>query len=121
MRSDKSFFEFLRFGSERWRRSTLIILGVILVLLIVILLPEKSEPTEEQPDELTALCSEIEGVGECIVTVSYKEDSGEVFAVAVICEGAEDPEVRERLVTLFTSLYGVGANRVSVLKISEKN
>ena len=42
-------------------------------------------------------------------------ESGEVYAVAVLCDGADSVKVRERIVDFMRSLYGIGANRVSVL------
>ena len=48
--------------------------------------------------------------------VTYK--NGEVYAVAVICRGADNPKVRERLTELITSMYGIGANRISIQKMA---
>ena len=50
--------------------------------------------------------------------ITYSGD-GEVYAVAVLCDGAESALVRERLTSLVCSLFGVGANRVEILKIKE--
>lgn len=120
MRSDKSFFDFLRSGTSTLKISAALLIGAILILIVFLLFPGE-EKRAEGTDELTELCSEIEGVGECRVSVSYKNGGEEVYAVAIVCEGADDPYVRARLVELFSSLYGIGANRISVLKISEKN
>lgn len=88
----------------------------VAVLLIVLGSGIESQPAQSTPeDELAAVCSEIEGVGECRVMVTYKD--GEVFAVAVICEGAENIRTRERIIELITSVYGIGSNRVTVHKL----
>ena len=50
--------------------------------------------------------------------INYNED-GDVFGVIILCEGAESVTVRERLSDLLSSLYGIGANRISILKIRE--
>ena len=118
MRSDKSFFDFLRSGSPALRIAVLLLSGAILAALAFFLLPSGEEPPD-QTDDLTELCSEIEGVGECRVTVSYKDDGEEIYAVAVLCEGAEQIEVKSKLYKLISNLYGLGYNRISVLKISE--
>ena len=73
----------------------------------------EEEVLEEQ---IAEACSSIESVGRCRVMITYT-DGGEVFAVAVLCEGAEKDSVRADVVRLCTSLFGIGANRVSVLKI----
>ena len=91
----------------------LVVLGII--VLAVLLIPARgSEKTEAlgEEEKLEALCSRIEGVGECHVMVTYRE--GEVYAVAIVCSGADDPKVRAKLVELVTSVYGIGANRVSI-------
>jgi len=71
-----------------------------------------------EEEELADICSLIEGVGECRVMISRGEDDS-VEAVAVVCEGADDPGVRARLIKMIGSLYGIGSNRISVMKISE--
>ena len=67
-------------------------------------------------DERTAeLCSQVSGVGECRVMITYRDD--EVFAVAVLCDGADNIEVRKNLTSLISSLYGIGAHRVEILSL----
>ena len=119
MRSDKSFIDFLRSGSVPLKAAVALTVGLIFVTVLFFITPEEKE-SEPEEEGIASLCSDIDGVGECRVTVSYREGGEQVYAVAVICEGADDPEVRARIVDLFTSLYGIGANRISILKISEK-
>ena len=73
------------------------------------------EDRSSEKEELSELFSEVFGVGECEVLISYGE-SGEVMAVAVICEGADSASVRKTLVDMIGALYGIGANRISVVK-----
>ena len=68
--------------------------------------------------ELYELCSAVEGVGRCETVVNYSQE-GDVYSVAVLCEGADDIEVRSALFGLISRFYGIGYNRISVLKISQ--
>lgn len=114
MRSDIK--DFLRSG--KWN-SVILLLFAVCILLITLGGTRDSEKTStEADDELSEVCSMMEGVGECRVMMTYKD--GEVFAVAVICEGADDPKTEMRIVELITSLYGIGSNRVSVKPLSKK-
>ena len=65
------------------------------------------------------MCSMTEGVGECRVMITYSADGKSVYGVAVLCEGAESPEVRANVTELLASLFGIGANRISILKIDK--
>ena len=70
-------------------------------------------------EERTAqLCSMVDGVGECSVMITY-DDDGDVYAVAVLCEGADSLLVEEKIKSLSSSLFGIGTNRITVLKISK--
>lgn len=108
--------EFFRSG----KHGGVILLAVtVSVLLIVFGGGEKEKETVKgAEDELREVCSMVEGVGECRVMITYKDN--EVYAVAVICEGAGDPKTEMRIVDLITSLYGIGSNRVSVKPLSKK-
>lgn len=119
LKSNKSFLDFLRSQRGLWRVGVVLVLGLVLLLLSGILrgCSPDTVPTEAGLEEKTAeACSSIESVGRCRVMITYGEE-GDVFAVAVLCEGAENDSVRADVVRLCTSLFGIGANRVSVLKI----
>lgn len=68
-------------------------------------------------NEIEELCSATYGVGECRVLLSYAEDGERVVAVAVVCEGADSIEVRQRLTELLSSFYGIGYNRISIERL----
>ncbi len=111
----KSDFSFISFIKKQDKKIIILIVGAL--ALAILLFPASNKKAEEEAtlDEaarLEELCSEIDGVGECRVMVTYRE--GEIYAVAVICRGADNPKVRERLTDLITSMYGIGANRVSI-------
>ena len=88
--------------------------GILLVALSGLQGTPK-EPDTSENTLLSELCSSVRGVGECEVMISYGE-GGEVMAVAVICEGADSSSVRAALTDMIGSLYGIGANRISILK-----
>ena len=64
------------------------------------------------------MCSLIEGVGDCRVMITYRPEAEEVYAVLVICEGGESVSVREKITSIFCSLYGIGSHRVEIQRLS---
>ena len=114
MKSDKSFKDFLRSSPVL----SLVAVGAVLAALLVALLlgGGASRAVASEESELEAVCSMLEGVGRCKTVVTYGED-GRVYAVAVLCDGAQSVDVRRGLTELLTSIYGIGANRIAVLKI----
>lgn len=116
-RSDKSFSDYLR----KNKKSVLILLIIAFFLVILCLIPGKSAEEVKYTDEesrLSAVVAEVYGVGRCEVMINYT-DGGDVFGVIILCEGADSVQVRDRLTDLLSSLYGIGANRISILKIRE--
>lgn len=87
---------------------------------------------EKMENELEKLCSSLDGVGKCTVTLSFSKGaestykSGKltetkppkILGVAVACKGADSPRVRQALSELFTSLFDVPSNRVAILKLN---
>ena len=115
MKSDNNIIEFLR-NAITPKIALAVGLGILLLMLAALPLWQ----TEQADDisELGELCSAVFGVGRCRVMTTCDSD-GEIVAVAVLCDGAESAEVRTRLSKLISSLYGIGYNRISILKISE--
>ena len=86
----------------------------------------------ELEKELEKLCSSIDGVGKCSVSVSFSRGvensykSGKlvetkpprVLGVAIVCRGADSARVRQSLTELFTSLFDIPSNRVSISKLN---
>ena len=115
----------------------LVLVGVILMFIPSGSNKEKSEQTTltdykiSAEAELAELCSSIDGVGKCRVSVSFSEGESfrysgsklissappRVFGVTVVCEGGDDDRVKERISDCMTSLFDIGANRVCVLKL----
>ena len=82
-------------------------------------------------EELEELCSSVEGAGKCRVTVSFSEgerreyrgstliglEPPRVEGITVVCEGADDIYVKRSISDCMTALFGIGANRVAILKM----
>ena len=77
---------------------------------------QRAEEAKDLEEETAELCSSVLGVGECRVMITYDEDDA-VFAVAILCQGAEDIRVQRDLTSLICSLYGIGAHRVEILSL----
>ncbi|MBO5907927.1 MAG: hypothetical protein J6Q85_07255 [Clostridia bacterium] len=116
MKSDSGFFEFLSAKGVSKKLVVFLALGIILLLIGSAGLGGADTTEQVSDGELSSMCSSLVGVGECRVMVTYNE-KGEVYAVAVLCEGAESVAVKERIYELVGSLYGIGTNRIAVLKI----
>ncbi len=107
-------FEFIKGIKRPWLIFALLLSGALLLFGASFDGGEK----ETAPDALASLCSQIDGVGRCETLISL-DDDGKVAAVAVVCEGAESLSVKKDLYELISSLYGVGYNRISILKFSK--
>ena len=93
-----------------------------------------AEYKAELERELESACSSIRGVGRCEVIVTFSRGAEntykgtnlieskppEVMGVSVICEGADSDEVRAGIVGMMSSLFSIGTNRVSVMKLSDR-
>lgn len=97
----------------------LMLLGLILILIGNEQTGEKIAVTRTEEMRATEMCAMMDGVGNCRVMMTYRPDSDEVYAVLVLCDGAESVAVRERITSLFTSLYGIGSHRVEIEKLNK--
>ena len=93
-----------------------------------------AEYKAELEKELESACSSIRGVGRCEVIVTFSRGAEntykgtnlieskppEVMGVSVICEGADSDEVRAGIVGMMSSLFSIGTNRVSVMKLNAR-
>ena len=133
-----------QFFKEKYRRIALIVaigVGTLLVAFSFIGTGDDGEGDAnaqtlaeykaELECELEAVCSSIKGVGRCEVIVTFSRGAEntykgatlieskppEVMGVSVICEGADSDEVRADIVGMMASLFGIGKNRISVMKL----
>ena len=118
LKSDKSFLDFLHSEKMKGKWILIALVAGLFIFTGSLGIGESDRVEENLDDRVAEICSMTEGVGECRVMVTYT-DSGDVFGVAILCQGAESPVVRERLTSLICSVFGIGSNRVEILKISE--
>ncbi len=137
--------EFILYLKENKRTRNIIILlavGALLILLSAAFAgsgdgaADKSETLDEYRErleaEISAVCSDVEGVGRCRVYITlergeqsiYKGSSlietkpPKVLGVTVICRGADSQAVRCELTDMLCALFDIGANRVAILKLN---
>ena len=70
-----------------------------------------------EEERIAAVISEIDGVGRAEVMFNVRD--GEVVSCAVLCSGGDSEQVISEVKALLSALYGIGYNRISVLKLSE--
>ncbi len=117
----KSVREIREFLSGEGRAVWLVLLMIFGLILILIGNNQSDEGVTAQSEEarIAEMCAMIDGVGECRVMMTYQGDSDEVYAVLILCDGAESVAVREKITSLFTSLYGIGAHRVEIARLNK--
>ena len=119
LKSDKSFLEFVK-SSDRLRTLALVlIVGALFILIGSVSIGAGTRDEEKRVEEM---CSMIDGVGQCRVMMTHRESGGEssVYAVTILCEGAQSLQVRRDLTEMVCSLYGIGHNRVEIFLLNEK-
>ena len=123
------------------KRSIIFIIAALGIVLLILSAGADGEESHEDislteyalelEEDLSELCSSIEGAGRCKVKVSFA--SGEraeyrgsvkigsepprVLGVSVIAEGADSAEVRRAISECLCALFDIGSNRVSVQKM----
>lgn len=120
LKSDKGLAKFLSEGGVGIKALAVALLGILLMLPGVFGGDKNdsvsvSEQTLEE--KVAEVCSSVEGVGRSRVIITYGDEDA-VYAVAVLCDGADSVYVRRSLTDMISSLFGIGANRISILKIS---
>ncbi len=128
--NEKGFIErIIDFFKSRPGYIKVIIIAVVGLFLIIIgtaALGGENEPGDTSLESrLEELCSSVSGVGRCRVMINYattetrygKEGREVVESVTVVCQGASNPSVKAELVSLLTSLYGIGSNRIYIAKM----
>lgn len=115
-----------------------ILIGGILLLVLAGRGTDTAKTDESSPldaqreaaeEELAALCREVDGVGKCRVMITFEggakrsysggklvyEEPPKVSGVSVVCTGGDRVQVRAALTEMIAALYGIGANRISIL------
>lgn len=119
MKSDKGFFEFIKTSDKAPKLAIFIMIGVFLILIGSVSINSNTRGEEKRVEQM---CSMIDGVGDCRVMMTYREVGGEshVYAVTILCDGADSVNVRKDLTDMVCSLYGIGHNRVEIFLLNEK-
>ena len=100
-------------------------LGVLLVFLGMGGGEESTYVAADTEESISAICSAMEGVGECRVIVSYGREGASwgnegrevITGIIVVCEGGNSDTVKRRVTEALSSLYGIGTNRIKVEKM----
>ena len=116
-RSEGNPLGFILSGGVAPRALVILMLGFLLLMLGNLNLGVREEGGEEE--KISEICAMTDGVGECRAMVTYTSDGNAVYAVTVLCRGADSAEIRERITDMICSLYGIGAHRVTVMKLAE--
>ena len=120
LKSDSNLIEQLKANKSSLWLIGLLALGVVFILLGSGV--EVTQPTVDEEARVSEMCSLMDGVGECRVMMTYSpDDDSRVYAVLVLCEGADSITVREKITSLFCSLYGIGSHRVEIQRLNKQN
>lgn len=139
MRSDNGLLLFLSSHKRACALLLLLLLGGCLLLFGGRSEGTKTEGEQSETErylaalteETESLCSSVRGVGKCrvMITLSAGEECvyrgstkvssvpPRVMAVSVVCEGGGSDRVRSELSALLSSLFDIGENRVTVLRL----
>lgn len=117
LKSNK-FLEFIRSEGKGQVLILVLCIGVGILMLGLGRVDTSQTSSSTLEEETAALCSSVVGVGECRVMITYTDDE-RVYAVAVLCDGADSVKVRNEITALASSLFGIGTNRVTILKLSK--
>ena len=117
--SEGSLKEFVLSGRLPLKALVILVMGLLLIVIGGLNFESNESTARSDEEKIAELCSLSEGVGECRVMVTYTPDGNSVYAVTVLCDGANSTEVRGRVTEMICSLYGIGAHRVTVMKLAE--
>ena len=137
---DKGIFHFLKENKKTVGIALLLLFGVLLILFSAPRASEeKSSDTRtlaeykaELEAELASICSDVRGVGACRVFVTFERGEQnsykgstlieskppKVQGVTVVCRGADASQVQSELTEMLSALFGIGANRIAILKLN---
>ena len=116
-RLEGSLLGFVLSGGAAPKALIILMLGFLLLMLGNLDIGADDGITEEE--KISEICAMTDGVGECRTMVTYTSDGSEVYAVTVLCRGADSAEIRGKVTSMICSLYGIGAHRVTVMKLAE--
>ena len=112
---DKSFIKYVKDK----KNLSLVILALAFGILLIFIGSRDEEQAVSavgMEERLATACSEVDGVGECEIMIYYSDKDGKVESVIVICDGADSVEVRAELTSMISAFFGIGTNRVRILR-----
>ena len=116
-----------------------LVVGVILILISGSIFGDAEEEHSAKTDyeerlceELEKLCSSVDGVGRCRVYVTFSRGEQNTYkgsnlvetrppkveGVTVVCRGADSERVEAELCEMISALFGIGYNRIAILKLN---
>ncbi len=132
MNNENAFFCYLRAKKEVFLIGFLVLVGITLLCLGTFdVFPGSKTENVSYEDAMTKnvenVLSNVTGVGEVQVLILYESDttaayaqdaetSMKVVSVTVVCDGGDSAAVRAELTKMLSSFFGIGANRITVLK-----
>lgn len=129
--------EFIKGDKRKILIAALLALGLILMLFSARDGTETEDGADtlakykrELEEDLSELCSSIDGVGRCEVRVTFSEGARaeykgtskvsetppKVQGVSIVCDGGAKADVRAAITNCITAMFDIGANRVAVAK-----
>lgn len=104
-------------------KNNLLIILFAGILLLVIAIPtdkttKESEYGTNVEKRLEVLLSEMEGVGEAKVMITFQEEEL-VEGIAVIAQGGGDSVVIQKITEVIQALFDIEPHKIKVIKASE--
>jgi stage III sporulation protein AG len=109
------------------KKSQLVILLLIGILLVVIALPTSSNQensiksdsrewtTTEMESRLEKILEQMRGVGEVCVMITYQEEA-KVEGVVVVADGAKQPIIVQKITEVVRALFDVDSHNIKVIE-----
>lgn len=108
------------------KKNQWLILLLVGILLVVIAIPTKSETeeksvvdsknwsTSETEQRLENILSQMQGIGEVHVMITYKQEN-EVEGVVVVAEGGEQGVTVQKITEVVRALFDVDSHKIKVI------
>lgn len=104
----------------KMNKNNLLVVLLAGVLLLVIAIPTESSQSSitsgtNVEQRLEGILSQMEGVGNVNVMVTFQEDDA-VEGIAVIAEGGDNPVVIQNIIEVVQALFDVESHKIKVIK-----
>ena len=139
---DNGFLSHLKKNKKIFIAGFFALLGIFLIFTSSLANTHKSDDLNQEitldeykkvvENEISSLCSAVDGVGKCKVFITFERGEQNVYkgssvietkppkvqGVTVVCRGADSDTVRSQLTLMMTALFDIGSNRVAILKLN---